>query len=288
MDLDKVEFVPIGDATSGPVLALTALPPGKVQPPSIAHAHASDNFRLSILGDFEMGREHYGPGEFRFQQGWRPYPSDNNSQGPEGGWQIVMFGDRRGARMRPVQIDDPSIEALVKSAHRVLAGAYGLTGDVISDDPHDTAGPSALISTLGPTSNSGKLNGSFEDSDRWLDVAPGTRASVTLLGHRERGPVVVLVASEPGAIAMGRYCVGTEAFHMIVSGSCQIGKGRYETGDMRVQHAGRWCDRIVAGGEGLWELVVLGDRRYTQPATESEPWSTTLFSLIADLQNELG
>jgi hypothetical protein len=157
----------IGDDTTGPGLALTATPPGAESPTGKAHGHASDNFRISLLGSFLMGKEEYGPGAFRFQDGWRTYPSDSNACGPDGGWELTMMADRRGTRRREIQgWVDGSAEAEAEFAlQRYFAETFEFDGDLVDLDTTIAPGPSALMTTAGPTSNSGKLNGSFADAE---------------------------------------------------------------------------------------------------------------------------
>src|SRR5260370_25666960 len=104
----------LGDPERGPVIRMMAMPPGlstdgedgKSAPP---HGHASDNFRIALRGALRMGARSYGSGEFRLQQGWKPYGPDTVAEGPDGGWEMLMFADRRGMRMRPTRArpDDP-------------------------------------------------------------------------------------------------------------------------------------------------------------------------------------
>jgi hypothetical protein len=59
-----------------------------------------------------MGPARYGPGEFRFQQGWKPYGADGVAAGPDGGWTVLMFADRRGVRV-------PGVAGLSTVTYRV-------------------------------------------------------------------------------------------------------------------------------------------------------------------------
>jgi len=87
----------IGDDDCGPFVALSYVEPTSEQMPlSFAHAHASDNWRISVRGTTNMGRDAYEQGQFRFHDGGVPYASDNFAWGPDGGYGIIMFADRRG------------------------------------------------------------------------------------------------------------------------------------------------------------------------------------------------
>jgi len=89
--------VMVGDECCGPFVALSYVEPTDVQMPlCFAHAHASDNWRISVRGTTNMGRDTYEHGQFRFHDGGVPYASDNFAWGPEGGYGIIVFADRRG------------------------------------------------------------------------------------------------------------------------------------------------------------------------------------------------
>jgi hypothetical protein len=277
--------VDLGEEERGPQIALTALSPGLSSPGAEAHAHASDNFRVSVLGSLEMGRERYGPGEFRFQHGWKAYPSDNASHGPDGGWEILVMADRRGTRGRPVGPGAPDIEAKNAYAAQILEV---VAGDMVSDDPADSSGPSALASTLGPAANSGKLNGSFAEHDTWPTLDAATTATVTLMGDPSCGPVVVLAATQPHAVATSGLRVDTELYRAVVAGSFELDGRSYERGTMRIDRAGTSTGPAVAGADGLQQLLVIGDRRgLTATAGDGCEWWRALRDLVAPLQAEL-
>src|SRR5919112_1315415 len=82
---------------------LSVTPPADQMPLSFAHAHASDNWRISVRGTTNMGRDAYAQGQWRFHDGGVPYASDNFAWGPEGGYGIIVFADRRGFAIEPVK-----------------------------------------------------------------------------------------------------------------------------------------------------------------------------------------
>ena len=51
-------------------------------PLSFAHPHASDDWRISVRGTTNMGRDAYEQGQFRFHDGGVPYASDDFAWGP--------------------------------------------------------------------------------------------------------------------------------------------------------------------------------------------------------------
>jgi hypothetical protein len=281
--------VKVGDDTCGPIIGPVACQPGTVPPPAAAHAHASDTFRIILRGTFKMGPEMYGPGEFRFQQGWRPYPGED-ALGDDGLWMAVFVADRRGMRARYVKEpppDSPEAQVAVEM-HRYFGRTYELKGGDVwfSDDPKDTAGPSALASSLGPI-KSGKRNGSFADADSWTTSHPGTREAVSILGDPICGPVVVLTATEPNGVVTPPCRFDTEVFRMIVAGACEIDGRRYEKGDMRIDRAGEWFGPVVAGPEGMQQVVVIGDRRHATPTMESTADESAIGGVIHELLDEL-
>ncbi len=274
--------VKFGDKARGPIFGPVVCQPGTVVEHAPAHAHASDNFRIILRGTFKMGPETYGPGEFRIQQGWKPYPGED-VVGDDGIWMAVLMANRRGFRARYVN-ETPSNEV---EMHRYLATTYELEGDArYSDDPNDTAGPSAIATNLGKT-KSGKINGSFADAHTWPTSHPGTQAIVSLLGEPECGPVLILTSTEPNGVVTPRCRFDTEAFRMLVSGSCEIDGRSYDLGDMRVDRAGEWCGPVVAGSEGLQQAFIIGDRRGATPTLESTSDEFTFTGIIRGLVDEL-
>jgi hypothetical protein len=281
--------VKLGDDTCGPIIGPVACRPGTVPPPAMAHAHASDSFRIILHGTFKMGPETYGPGEFRFQQGWKPYPGED-VLGDDGLWMAVFMADRRGMRARYVKeppTDSPEANVEIET-HRYFGRIYELRGGDVwySDDPKDTAGPSALASSLGPA-KSGKRNGSFADSESWTASHPGTRAAISILGHPVCGPVLVLTATEPNGLVSPQCRFDTEVFRLIVAGACEIGERRYEKGDMRVDRAGELVGPVVAGPDGMQQVFVIGDRRFATPTMESTADEFTFDGVIHELLDEL-
>ena len=289
-DAVSVNFVTVGDDLTGPALSLVAYAPGEF-PSSPAHSHASDSLRLCFDGEYGVGRTTYGPGGFRFQKGWVPYTGERF--GTDGCWVLIMGGDRRGSRARPVdeELATSELEMMVRQGTKELVTSFGITvDDWLSDDPADTAGPSALVATMGVPTPSGKIDGTLGDPG-WEPVGPGTRAAIALLGEPERGPVVVLSTTEADQRAMARCRFGTEVVRMVVRGRCTIGDREYGPGDLRIQRAETWCDEAVAGPEGLDEVLVIADRRHAAPsvdAIDAGAWPTALGEVADSLLVRLG
>lgn len=273
--------ITLGHETCGPTISLMLMAPSTPAPLGPAHAHGADNFRVSLLGQFEMGTRSYGPGEFRFQQGFRPYPGDNSSHGPDGGWEIILMADQRGTRARYVGREDGTLDG----ANAYVANALELGGDLL--DPNDTCDPSALSITLGPADNAGKLNGSFADSRKWNALGKHRRVIVSLMGHRTVGPVLMLSIVSPRQIAMPACRFDTEVFRAVIGGNCEIEGRRYNPGDIRVQRAETWCGPVLAGPSGLQEMLVIGDRQQARPWSQDKEWSSGLAEFTSMLSEKL-
>lgn len=279
-------MVLLGHPTVGPALYLSELSPGLEPPLTDAHGHASDNFRISLLGELPMGRRRYGPGEFRFQRGWQAYPSDGPAQGPNGGWSLVLMADRRGMRTRPVkERTNPTRTEQEVAAH------FGLEGDFVSDSPLDTAGPSSLATTLGEPDGAGRLEGSYARAQQWSRVTTETRAVISLLGHPEMGPVLVLADTNAHATSLGAAVFDTDVLRVVVRGSATVDGEIMQAGEMTLLPAGSPSCAIVAGPHGLHELVVIGDRRYGLPrgagGAEVSGWATSFSDTMHRLADHL-
>jgi hypothetical protein len=279
----------IGDDQCGPAMALTALEPGTMSELGTAHCHGADNFRTPIRGSVMMGPETYKPGDFRFQDGWRIYPSDNNACGPEGGWGFIVMADRRGFRRRNTGgwkhgSGDPAEEIALQ---HYISKMFEFEGDLVDADESVSPGPSAMATTLGHKT-SGKLVGSFSDQESWRPVSAATRVAVALMGDPTCGPVLVLADTDPHRVAMAGSTFDTEVLHVVVSGSCSIDGRIYETGDLRLQIPGKPCGPICAGPDGLRELVVFGDRRHATPvAISGREWPSGIDAIVAELMADL-
>ena len=243
----------VGDPECGPLIELTSRPPEPDEMPRApAHGHASDNWRITIQGTTNMGTYAYGPGQFRFQDGGVPYAGDNLAWGPEGGFGIIMFADRRGSPIRFVEPDHPFQEGADQGA-RAFADAYGFE----LRDP--CPGAPAIRTNLGKT-QFGHLDTGFEDSESWPEAAPGVRLATSLLGEVTAGPVLALLRCDPGAPACPAGTVDTEVFHAVVAGSCEVGGSTRTLGDAWLTSAGPQPE-VVAGPDGLSHIVVFADRR---------------------------
>lgn len=276
-------FALIGDENRGPLITFTALPPGVSADGDDgqngpAHGHASDNLRMPLRGTVQMGPWTFGPGEFRLQQGWKAYGSDTIAAGPEGGWELLMFADRRGVRVRPVRSkpDDPIPYMEVE---RMFSEWTGWKGDWFGDDPATACPPSTFATSLGSPQNGGITN-DFGQSPNWLPAGGGSKVAVSLLGDSVCGPVVVVADTAPGLCADEAATYDTEVLRLVYSGSCTIGEQAYGHGDIRIDLA------LGAGENGLQEIVVFGDRRAVARHEASSGWGAALCDIMERLRGQ--
>lgn len=274
-----------GDDEVGPVVLLLALGPGIKPPDAPSHTHASDNWRMSVLGNLPMGPDTYDAGHSRFQEGWKPYASDNYANGPEGGWTALLFADRRGTRVRHVKKHDGPV---ITPMDRLLAEWLGVGGDLVAEDPEcGVPGPSVMATTLDDHRRGARINVSFDDTELWLRE-PGVSAMAGALGDRASGPIVMQAHGDAGAAMLGEATFDCDVLRLVSRGSYAVDGGVYESGDMRVQAAGVPFGRAVAGSDGVDEVVIFADRRAVVPeATSSPTWSNLLARLTVDLTGRI-
>ena len=249
----------LGDEQCGPFVVLSYVEPMDEQMPlSFAHAHASDNWRISVRGTTNMGKDAYEQGQFRFHDGGKPYASDNFAWGPDGGYGIIMFADRRGFAIRPVK---PEIAEKVTPQQE-------LAGELLGIDMQDPCpGAPAIATTMGRTERA-HLDGGFDRSDEWDEIAPGVRMAAGLLGEPACGPVLVFVDCAPGAEAVPARSIGTETLVAAVTGSVEAGADTLAQGTVRVEEADVEHPPLVAGPDGAQLVVLVADRRALRTALD--------------------
>ena len=129
--------------------------------------------------------------------------------------------------------------------------------------------PGAIRTTIGETSW-GRMEGDFSESDQWPESVPGVRVLTALCGDVAAGPVLVLLQCEPGKPAHSAGTLQTEVFHSVVDGSCVVEGSIMKLGDAWLPGPGDQSE-VVAGPDGLSQLVVFGDRRafkHFEPSTD--------------------
>jgi hypothetical protein len=242
----------VGDDHCGPFVVLSYVEPTDEQMPlSFAHAHPSDNWRISVRGTTNMGRDTYKDGQFRFHDGGVPYPSDNFAWGPDGGYGIIMFADRRGFAIRPVKA-----EIAERVTPEQEAGGAALGIDMRDPCP----GAPAIATTMGPTMRA-HLDGGFDASDEWDEIAPGIRMAAGIAGEPTCGPVLVFLNCAAGSEAVPARSIGAETIVALVSGSVDIASATLTQGDVRLEEGDVEHAAVIAGPDGAQLVVIFADRR---------------------------
>ncbi len=244
--------VMLGDDEAGPFVYLSSYPPqDEMMPTAFAHAHASDNWRITVRGTTNMGKDAYTDGQFRFQDGGVPYASDNFAWGPDGGFGLIMFADRRGFAINPVK---KQIAEKVVPEQEAVGTALGI------DMRDPCPGAPAIATTLGGTDR-GHLIAGFESAAGWPELVPGVRATASLLGEPECGPVVLLLDCDVGAAALPTRTIATEMLVAPLTGSVAAGDDVLEQGDVRIIESGVAAPAMVAGTGGARLTAIVADRR---------------------------
>jgi hypothetical protein len=278
----QVLAIMMGDEQCGPFVVLSYVEPSDEQMPlSFAHAHASDNWRISVRGTTNMGRDTYEQGQFRFHDGGVPYASDNFAWGPDGGYGIIMFADRRGFAIRPVKAE---------IAER-LAPQQEAAGALLGIDMQDPCpGAPAIRTTMGPTERA-HLDGGFDTSGEWDEISPGVRMAAGIAGERDCGPVLVFLDCAAGCEALPRRSIGSETLVAPIAGSIDAAGTALAHGDVRLEEADVEQPALVAGPDGVHLVAIFADRRALRAALDNHTIAgklgTTLSTTLAELQDQL-
>lgn len=271
----------MGDDTAGPFVFFSCFEPMEDEMPrGFAHGHDSDNWRISVQGTTNMGKYAYTQSQFRFQDGGVPYPGDNVAWGPKGGYGIVMFADRRGWPIRPVD---------EKLAEQMEGGQKAYSEQIGVEVLHPCPGAPAIRTTLGETTH-GHLDSGFDTAEAWPEIVPGTRAALSVMGERTVGPVLVLLRSDPGALVVPGGTLGTEALHVVADGTGVVAGVTKTLGDFWLAEAGMQQPEVVAGPNGMSHVLVIGDRRALPEfdvGEDNRAWQNAVESVANDLGAQL-
>lgn len=272
----------VGDDHCGPLIVLSYVEPSDEQMPlSFAHAHASDNWRISVRGTTNMGRDAYTEGQFRFHDGGVPYASDNFAWGPDGGYGILLFADRRGFAIRPVKAE---IAERVTPEQAMVGAALGID----MQDP--CPGAPAIATTMGLTRRA-HLDGGFDTSHEWEEIAPGVRLATGLAGEPTSGPVLVFLDCAAGSVCVPAHSIASETLIAPVSGSIEAAGVTLAQGDVRLEEADVEHPALVAGPNGAQLVVIFADRRALRSALDdgavSGALGEALSTVLTDLEGQL-
>jgi hypothetical protein len=285
-------LIGMGDPVAGPLVGLfyddPSTPEQLAAPPDLApaHSHPCDNFRVVMKGELWVGRERYHHGEFRLQRSGIPYGRDGDAPHTEGNWRIIFFADRRGHRVRPtnpeLRAQSSTPEAFARTKER-----YGDVLPVILPDEDD--GVDGLVTTIDkPFSKLGHVDGCFDDAGQWESVGDGGRVAVTLMGVHDVGPIVILQRTPPGRVATPALTVGADVFRCVIRGSHGQDSHTIEMGDTALLGAGQEWTPVVAGPDGLDEVIIIGDRTGAiSSPDDTTNWTATVGAIIDRLQSDL-
>ncbi len=288
-------LIGIGDPVAGPLVGLffdaPSTPEQLAGPPDLApaHSHPCDNFRVVMKGELWVGPDRYHHGEFRLQRSGRPYGRDGDAPHVEGNWRIIFFADRRGHRVRPTNPELRAQSADPAAIARTMEH-FGDVLPVVLDDQDD--GVNGLVTTIDKAfSKVGHIDGSFSEADGWEPVGGSGRMAVSLMGVHEVGPVVIVQRTPPGQVATPAATFGSDVFRCVIRGSYRRGGDTVEMGDCALQAGGRPWPAVVAGNDGLDEVIIVGDRRGAVPAMSGPGagagWAGTLTSTLGRLEAQL-
>ena len=271
-----------GDETAGPFAFFSSMPPmDDEMERAFAHGHDADNWRISVQGTTNMGNDTYLDGQFRYQDGGVPYPGDNVAWGPDGGFGLVMFGDRRGFPIRPVKA---SIAEKVVPEQLAAASALGIAVE------HPLPDAPAIATTEGGTER-GHRNDGFESAAEWTELVPGVRCSAALLGDRECGPMLLHLDADAGAQVLPAHTAATEFLMVLARGSMTSTSGaQLGLGDLRVAADEHARDGFVAGKDGVQLTIVIGDRQAVdgiEVGDDGAAWHEALVSMRDALAAQL-
>jgi hypothetical protein len=287
-------LVAMGDPEVGPLVGLffdaPSTPEQLAAAPDLtpAHSHPCDNFRVVMKGELWVGNERYHHGEFRLQRSGRPYGRDGDAPHVEGNWRVIFFSDRRGHRVRPTNPELRAQSSSPEAFERTKAAFANLLPVILPDEDDGVEG---LVSTIDkPFSRLGHVDASFKEAETWDTLGVDIHIASTLMGHHEAGPVVIVQRTSPDAQASPACTFGSDVFRCIVAGSHAEGDRLLEMGDTRFHAAGDPFEAVVAGPDGLDEVIIIGDRRgATAEVTGSDPagWATHLAETLARLRSGL-
>jgi hypothetical protein len=166
---------------------------------------------------------------------------------------------------------------------------YGdLLPELLDDEDAGVVGMVTNLTT--PLSKLGHIDGSFRDASEW-DSLGESKVAASLLGLPDLGPVVLLLSTPAAQVAAPACTFGTEGFRLVIGGSYELDGRERTMGDMRFQSAGTVWERVVAGPDGLDEVVILGDRRGATPTAQGDAgahgWAHDFATLLAGLRDRL-
>jgi hypothetical protein len=286
--------VGMSDAVAGPLVMLLydapSTPEQLAGPPDLtpAHGHPSDNMRVVMKGELIVGKDHYFPGDFRLQRTGRPYGRDGDAPHVDGNWRVILFADRRGHILRATNKELREQTSGPEALERIHKQFGDLLPEILEDDDDGVPG---LVTTLDkPFNPLGNADASYAEAGTWPALRNGSHIVVTLMGLHDLGPILIQQHTPAGAMATPAFTVDSDVFRCVVSGSHQRAGEVVEMGDCRFQGAGSAWDAVVAGPDGLDEVIVFGDRRGASPVVTGDDeggWVSHLADVVPTLMAQL-
>lgn len=284
----------MADPVSGPFVMLLydapSTPEQLAGPPDLSppHFHPSDNMRVVLKGELIVGKDRYFHGDFRLQRTGRPYGRDGDAPHVEGNWRVIVFADRRGHIMRPTGRKLQEEFTGPAAMSRIRASFGDLLPEIIASDDNGVEG---LVTNIDkPMKPLGNIDSCYDEAATWAALGNGSSYAISLMGDHEFGPVLIMQRTPAGAVATPGLTFDTDTFRCVISGSHERSGEPVQMGDSRFQAAGLPWEQVVAGPDGLDELIVVGDRRGAAArmhGVDEASWVATIENTIGTLKEQL-
>src|SRR5207245_1048897 len=121
--------------------------------------------------------------------------------------------------------------------------------------------------TMGPTARA-HLDGGFDASEEWDEIAPGIRMAAGVAGDPTGGPVLVFLDCAVGCEAVPARSISSETIVAPVVGSIDAAGVTLTEGDVRVEEPDVEHPALVAGADGAQLVVIFADRRALRSALD--------------------
>ena len=149
-----------------------------------------------------------------------------------------------------------------------MVPAQEAAGALLGIDMQDPCpGAPAIATTMGATERA-HLDGGFDTSDQWDEIAPGVRMAAGIAGEPTSGPVLVFLDCAAGSEAVASHVLGTEVIVAPVAGSVEAAGTTLAQGDVRLEEADVEHPALVAGPDGVQLVLIVADRRALSSALD--------------------
>jgi hypothetical protein len=109
------------------------------------------------------------------------------------------------------------------------------------------------------------------------------------MGLHDVGPVVIVQRTPAGRVATPEMTFDSDVFRCVIAGSFRRGAEVVAMGDTQLHPSGYTWTEVVAGPDGLDEVIIIGDRRGATPRATGagDDWASTVTSLLESLASGL-